>query len=542
MFSILVETFLYEYFLYNSILGGKFYNHKKLYFALSDIFCLTEQEVSPYFDLVESKAIQEITTEDEYKRYKRLKQFNTMVGNEQSYSEIQDLIIAIKGDAITTAAQFGMLAENEWTEILTVKTIMGNAENGNIIALRILGTLQCEGIVLRKDVIGGVKRIKDAMQWGDIPSALAMLKYSDMDKVAILKTLNSSVKNTPYEFLTRIAEDRYYVSAENKFNEEILLIKQAFKVNKLKQDTYDSIYARLVFSDVINIKDKEKVLFAENKEILSDTCDLPLRLKYRTLNLDESAFNEMALNRKSERESIMQVLDCNDLRISDSYRPLCISSSSDFTLMTYETAIRNSLKSANIEKIEVGEIGEPDVEPTKNNIFVRGLNENKSNVYFLYFRGDIGEEAFRFAKSFLRSEKRRKFRLNRPAVTLDLSSVLPICVCDKEYAKKLKELVEIIELAPVKKEEMICVIKDILEKKIKNYSMEGKITFSEDMLEKISALSIETIEKVFDKIIRINRKKGEMLDLNMNVIKPYLNKRTSEENVYGFGGTIDGNK
>ena len=72
--------------------------------------------------------------------------------------------------------------------------------------------------------------------------------------------------------------------------------------------------------------------------------------------------------------------------------------------------------------------------------------------------------------------------------------------------------------------------------------MEGKIKYSDDTLEKLSELSIETTEKVFDKIMRVNRKKSETLDLNMNVIKPYLNKKINDENVYGFGGTIDGNK
>lgn len=542
MFSILMETFLYEYFLYNSILGDKFYDHKKIYKILSDLFCLTEQEVLPYFDLIESKSIKEITTEDEYKRYKRLKQFNAMVGNEQCYFDIEDALISIKGDAITTASQFGMLAENGCTETLMIKTIMGNAENGIVIALRILGVLKCEGIVVRKDLSGGLKRIKQAMQWGDVPACLAMLKYSDIDKAEIIKMLNSAVKNTPYEFLTSVAEDKYYVSAENSFNEEVLLLKQAFKVNKLKQDTYDSIYARLIYSSIIGIKDKEKALFAENKEIISDACDLPLRLKHTTIEINDKPINEMVFNRKNEKESIMQVLECNDLIINDLNLPLCICSSSDFILSTYENAICNALKSANIEKIEVGEIRETDAEPTKNNIFVRGINENKNNVYVLYFRGDISEEAFRFAKSFLRSEKRRNFRLNRPAVSLDLSSVLPICVCDKEYAKKLKDLVEIVELAPIKKEEMFCVIKDILEKKIKSYSMEGKINYSDDTLEKLSDLPIETTEKVFDKIMRVNRKKSETLDLNINVIKPYLNKKTSDNNVYGFGGTIDGNK
>lgn len=538
MFDILTETFLYEYFLNDAILGA-FYDRKVLFFRLGELFCLSEEEITELFYATESEAIREISSEDDYKRYKRIKQYNELVGNEQGYSETEDNLIAIKGDAIMTVTRYGMKANDESTKTLIVKTLMGGAQSGNITALRILGILQCEGITVEKDNDTGVKYLKKAMQWGDIPAMLGMLKYSGMDKAEVMKMLSSALKNTPYEFLPSIVKDKYGVIGEDGYSEEIFLIKQAVNANKLKYDIYDSMYARLIYSDAIDIKDKEKILFSENKELISEACNLPLRLKFADITVDESAVESITLEREEEQQSVIQGLYNSDIRLSDAYRPICLCSGSEYVLETYISAICKALNGTHIERIEVGELRDFDVEPTKNNVFVRGLNEKENNVYLLVFKGNVSDATIEFTKAVLKSDKRRKFCLNNPAVTLDLSSVLPICVCDKENVKKLKNFVEFIELEPVQADEKPSVIKDILEKKKSVYSI-GEITISADVTDKLCSFSAERAEKILDKAIRANRKKGKALDLSMDKVSPYFNK--TSENDYGFGGIIHESK
>ncbi|MGN1061435.1 MAG: hypothetical protein ACI4QN_06860 [Candidatus Coproplasma sp.] len=540
MFDVLTETFLYEYFLYDCMLG-ELYDRKSLFRILGDIFCLPKNEISDLFSLTESEAVREIKTEDGFKRYKRIKQYNHLVGSEQIYTEKEDTLIAIKGDAIKAVCQYSINSDGESTQTSVVKTLMNGVENGNILALKTVGILKCEGIFVKKDLNGGIKCLRKAMMWGDIPATLSMLKYSDMDKVRIMQTLNSSVKDTLYEFLPEIIAERYGVSAEMGYNEEMLLIRKAVGANKLNKDTYDSMYARLIFSDVISFKDKEKILFSENKEMVSEACDLPLHLNYGEVPIDATALKNIPLYRESEIRGIFGGLYGSDLRASDSFRPMCLCSDSEYVLETYASAVSKALQSTHIEKIEVAELREFDFEPTKNNVFVRCLNERKNNVYLLVFRGNISDAAIELTKTVLRSEKRRNFRLHHPAVTLDLSSVLPICVCDKENAKKLKNLVEIVELAPVQTAEKAYVINYILEDKRRLYNL-GKVLISGDVMEKLYALPVENTEKILDKTIRENRKTGQTLKLTLDAVKPYLNKKTGYNNAYGFGGVIDENK
>lgn len=539
MFNVLTETFLYEYFLHDAILGS-FYDRKTLFLRLGEVFCLPEKEISDLFDLTENESVREIASESDYKRYRRIKQYNELIGNAQLYSEIEDMLIAIKGNAVVTATRYGMKASEESTETLVVKTLMGGAQVGNVVALRVLGILQCEGITVAKDLCCGVKNLKKAMQWGDIPATLAMVKYSSTDKVELVKILNASVENTPYTFLSSLVEDKYDVSAEGEQSEEVLLVKQAINANKLKQDNYDSLCSRLVYSKIIGIKDKEKIVFSECKEMLSEACDLPLRLKFDEIEVDEAAIDDLKINRENERKSLIQALYGSDIRTKDEFRPICLCSNSEYVLETYASAVCGALKTSNVERIEVGELREYDFEPNRNNVFLRGLNECKNNVYLLVFKGDVSDTAIELTKTVLRSDKRRKFRLNQPAVTLDLSSVLPICVCDKENAKKLKNITEIIELAPVRAEEKASVIDDLLEKKEKTYAI-GEITVSSEVKEKLCTLTAENAEKILDKVIRTNRSKGKSLELSMDMVEPYLNKKTGGNN-YGFGGIINESK
>ncbi|MGN0812252.1 MAG: hypothetical protein ACI4MQ_01925 [Candidatus Coproplasma sp.] len=539
MFNCLTETFLFEYFLADAMLG-EFYDRERLFTILGEIFCLPQGQTDGLFRLTESEAVGEIKTEEGYKRYKRIKQYNRLVGNEQGYTEDEEQLIAIKGNAIMTAAKYGITAGRESTQTQVVKTLMGGAENGNTLALRITGILKCEGILVAREREGGVNQLIKAMQWGDVTAALAMFAYSDRDKTELLKILNASVRNTPYVFLPQIIAERYGVSAEG-CDEEVALIRRAINANKLNKDTYDPMYARIIFSDAIGIKDKKEILFSENREAISETCDLPLRLKYADMAVDERAIAGMFLNRQKEIDGVLCGLYGSDLRSLDSFRPICLCSDSDYVLDRYVEAIERALPSTHIERIAVGELRDFDFEPTKNNVFVRCLNEKKNNAYILVLKGEISEREIELTRALLKSENRRKFRLYQPTVTLDLSSVLPICVCDRENAKKLKNLVEIVELAPLKAAEKPEAIYEVVERKRTDYNIE-EVTVAGDVTERLCSLPVETAEKILDKVIRENRRVSAKLHLNMDIVRPYLDKNTGGSNSYGFGGVNDESK
>ena len=539
MFNVLTESFLFQYFLTQALLG-EFNDGKNLFRVLGKIFCITDDEISSLFNLTQSGAVSEISTEEGFKRYKRIKQYNALVGNASGYTKDEELLIAIKGNAIVSAVKYGLDAGREATLTQVADRLLSGAENGNIAALRLVGILKCEGMLVEKDMVGGVAQLTKAMRWGDVCATLAMFTYSDVDKFQLFKVLNASVKNTPFEFLPKTVADFHGVIAEG-CDEEVSLVRRAINANRLNKDTFDPMYARLIFSEAIGIKDKERIVFSENKETVSEACDLPLHLKYGDISLDEEAIGGVPLNRQDEFEGVITGLYSSDLRTLDTFRPMCLSCDSDYVTERYLSAIERALPTAHIERIVVGELKEYDLQPTKNNVFVRGLDERSNNVWLLIFKGEISEGVIEAVTAVLRSEKRRKFQLYHPTVCLDLSSVLPICICDGENAAKLKNLVELIPLAAVNSAEKPDAIGEVVERKRTDYSF-GKVTLTSEVVERLCAMPVESAEKVLDKVLRQNRRKSLILNIDMDIVKPHLDRATRANNTYGFGGVDDESK
>lgn len=539
MFNGLTENYLYQYFLAEAVLG-EFNDAQNLFAVLGKIFCFTDEKISSLFNLTQSEAVMEVNTEEGFKRYKRIKQYNALVGNRSGYTKDEEQLIAIKGNAIVSAVKYGLDAGREATRTQVADVLLGGAENGNVAALRIVGILKCEGILVEKDIVGGVAQLTKAMQWGDLTATLAMFAYSDVDKFQLFKVLNASVKNTPCEYLPKIVADCYGVIAEG-CDKEVLLVRKAVNANKLNKDTFDPMYARLIFSRAIGIKDKERIVFSENKESVCEACDLPLHLKYADIIVDEDAIGDVPLNRQDEFNSVICGLYGSDLRALDSFRPICISCDSDYVTERYLSAIERVLPTAHIERVTVGELREYDLQPTPNNVFVRSLNEKMSNVWLLIFKGEISEEVLEAVTAVLKSEKRRKFQLYHPAVCLDLSPVLPICICDGGNARKIKNLVETIAIAPVKAIEKPDALAEVIERKRTDYGI-GEVTFTDEVTERLCTIPIESAEKVIDKVLRQNRRVSQTLRIDMDTVKPHLDRATGANNTYGFGGVIDESK
>lgn len=535
MFNVKTESFLFEYFLYNTILGA-YTDRKSMFYCLGDLWAVEKDAVDELFLISESENVQDISTANQYMRYRRIKQYNEMVGKESICSKKENAMIAIKGDAIKIISQYGMQSTSETTQAVMYKTLLRSAQSGNIVALRILGIIQCEGIIGETELKAGLDNLDKAARWGDITSILAILKYQSQDRKKTMEMLKSSTKDSIYEYLLDVTGDKYGVGAEH-YNEEILLLRKAFDAKKAKADIYNAMYARLVFSPVISIKDKEKMLFSERKDLLSEACDLPLHLMGGSILINHLAFDKMKINRKEEIENVKMSLANSDLRTNNSYRPLCLCSDSNYVLDEYISAMVNALEGTNIERYDVSDLREYDFEPTKSNVFLRSLSENKPNVLLLVYKGEINERAIDLTKSMIRTSMRAKFRLTQPTVTMNLSSVLPICICDKHNAKSLQGIVEMIHLTPLNSSEKDGALRDIVANKAKNYNMQVA-SMEESALKKLEGLSMEDAEKLIDKVIREQRTSVKELNLTSELIKPYIKKMGYGSNNYGFGGAI----
>ena len=200
----------------------------------------------------------------------------------------------------------------------------------------------------------------------------------------------------------------------------------------------------------------------------------------------------------------------------------------------YADLIPRCFRGCHVERIEVSDLSECDFEPTKNNIFVRSCDEDSFNIYLLFFRGEVGDREFDLARNFLQSDKRSKFRLNHPGITLDLSAVLPICLADGENAKKLRPYCDVIRISEPAEEEKQSFLRRILAEKASVYGI-SSLTAEEKLAEKLTRYPVDEIETICDTAIREHRM--QTLTLTEETVRPYM-KSAGAKRAYGFGGSI----
>lgn len=538
MFDILTECQLFEYFLYETLFG-KFMNRKKIFEITRKIFFLPAND--ELFQMLESNVVKEICSENDYNRFVRIKQYNELLGQEQKFSKKEAALVAMKGSAISVLSQYKLFINKEMSKTQTIKTLMSAVDAGNIIAIRMIGVLQCEGYIVHPDRLSGLKNLNKAARWADISSLLAALRYcEEKDEKCFSQMLETAVDNTPYLSIYDVVKKKYKVES-HETSREIALVKKASAANIIRQEYYNPMYARIIYSQVIGANDKEKIVFAENKAAVSDACDLPLHLTFSKIPVKADGITSTCVfKRDKEFRHIIKALQNNDLRNLAGYKPLCLCSESEYVRNTYISIISNMLCGVHVEKIDVADLYERDFEPTKNDVFIRNIHKEKDTIILLLLKGEIDGNVIKYCKQFLNSAKRKKYALNQPLVTIDLSSVLPICICDMENANKLRGSIETIELEAVKQEEKPYIIKQSFCEKVRMYTI-SCASITDETVKVLSSLEIEKANDIIDKFLCENRGEDKTVVLDVDSIQKYLNKKKTVTHKYGFGGDINEN-
>lgn len=537
MLSAAVELFLSEYFLIKAVLGKYLEDSEKLFYSLSKIFLIPEKEKDNLYRLTENEIARAITTDKEFMQHQRMQKYSQLIGAAKQANAEWEEVTNVKGNAILTAQNHNLSSDADASRNVVYTCISSAATGGQVKALRIMGILQCEGTFLNKNMKAGIKNLSKAANWNDFVSTLSLLHYRKEYREINMTRLRQEVADTPFEELYAAASKKYR-QAENEDIAEVRLLDRAFGSGVLKREVYDPKYARILNSKALYIKDKEKALFTQSKELVGVIGDLPLKLsREKMAAIDVSAVRNTALKRADEATSVVCALNNGDLRELSAYRPLCLCCNSRYILNTYANAIAANSSGVHVETIDVAELSDYDFEPTPNNIFVRSVNEDKDNRFLLYFVGEVPEVRINLMKGILQSGKRAKFHLNNPNVTLNLSAVLPVCFCDERNAKYLKPYCDVIELAEVKAEEMPAAIKHILASKAKLYGIK-EIKLDGEAAAIFKGYDIDTAEKLIDTAVRARREKGASVTLSREVIQQYSSDNIRP--VIGFGGNANG--
>ena len=478
------------------------------------------------------KKLQAIRTVNDYYRESRLKQYyRDFCGGYDVGDERIEELIAIKGTTFENAQKDKLLSASEKSCGRAYDELVKLSSEGVITAKRILGILQVEGIYITQDVCAGIEQLWDAADWLDIQSLVTVIFYCEADRQEYLNRLYTVTQKTDYAVIVEQLQIKYGI--ENCANSESAkMLKKAFIVGTAKREICSSQHLRIMRSNILSDKDKRAVMLSGNKELVPAVCGLPLSLECGKIEIADSV--KAVLNRSDERHVIVRALSKNDLRNRDFFRCLCICSNSEYIREAYIDFMNTAFVGNNVVQIDVSSLLPIDLDATENSIFVRNCQEKKNNIYIIKLSGKIDEMIVGLIKTLAMNYGRKSVAISRLGISIDMSAVLPIFVCDNKNAQLLDGSVSIVRAADISNSEKCLAIEDILHKKQLAFST-GEVTVDDAAKDILLNMPINKIGAVLDQVILSQRIDSEPIRLSSETIKEYISDKVTT-GIYGFGG------
>ncbi len=535
MLKINEEKFLLDYFTYAAVVG-KFCDKAELFDLMVQIHHIPQVRKAELYTLVTSSEVCDIATLGEYKLQCRLRKYAQLRGIDLAKDGATEDILKIKGRAlyIVNECDLGNIAND--TKASVYDKIVQKANAGKVTALRLYGVLQCRGLFLAQNSHNGVKNLTRAARWNSEEALLALLYFdaTNADKYgSMLYTLTS---DTPYGETALNILHEIGIGQPQKSAECVLLTK-VFGRGHISPNVYIANYANLLYSPIVSFADKKRFLLSDNADALASCANLPLNFSKNKLAYFPSAIAHLPLSRVDEQNVILQNAVNGDICHLRTFKPLCLCSDSVYMRNYYAKAIEGLYKDANVVTLQVADMEAHDLEPTAHNVFVRSCADDKANVFLLFFVGEIGESQFKEACDFLQSAKRARMRLMQPDIQIDLSDVLPVCLCDKANAQAVSQYCNQVQIMLPDKRERTILINELIVEKKQQYGLNG-LVLGQEIVDKLNSVSVDEAEYALDLAIAANRHGEKTLTLTSENSGKYMKKRDISRG-FGYGGCGD---
>ena len=533
-FSDRIELALHEYFVFEAVLGD-YCVKDSIFPLLGKMFRLTDGEIEEFLAKVSQPSVANIRGVNEYFRKKRINEYLAFDGEKEiGLTEEEEYLISLKGNAFTQMQKLKMDAEKESAAYSIYGNLIEKASAGIIVALRILGILRCTGIGMARDLERGRKALEHAAYWGDVVSAIALCEYGDGAREKYAGVVLACLKNTPCEYLREEIFPDVAPTVVPDLN--VRLLKKSMDASRVNKVMFDPVTARVVYSEVIDDEAKEALIFSGYRGNVSEACELPLSLSYaRPLVADRDVLTEQTFGRRDEVDHIMRNLANVDLRTNEVYAPLCLISDSPATRARYYAAIKAAFKDANVARVKPPLFGD-DLNLDKNHVFLRNLVEKKANVLVFFFEGEMKRELYETFVAFLNGEDRRRFRIHKPALSLDLGSVLPICIAEKDFQRSLASHTDQVTIEPLTAAEKPAMIDKVYAHYCSLYGIAaGQV--AADVKKELETMDFDRIDETFKKLLLDHRSELSGKEITMELAKRYLKKGGGGFS-FGFGGNV----
>lgn len=503
--NYLIEPFLTQFFLIDAICKGFVDENERreIFNDLANVFCVPiNEETNQYYKVLNSDQYKRINDYSSYERLCRTIEFAEACGQDVGLTVADRVILAQKRESMLIKSDIFKQGKNLTRDIIA-DTLLNTAMNGNVDAMITLAYMEYHGICVCKDQKRAIKRMALCAKWNDLFGNLMGIAYDKKNRDAYYDTLFTVLKSANQkEVFEYLCEYNSYARTCKK-NPVARIIEKAFGLNIVKRNVYDQIFAKVAFSELISVEDKEKLLLNKKKDAIVSLSEIPFDVnRDGVLHFDEKKASDIVLDRQEELHDILCGLSPAFSNMPALYRTVLIVGDDDYISEMYIESLRKGFgKEGNIIDTDAGMLSMQDFASAKENFILRGLSETKQShtVFLIKNCHEIGEKELDELIKLLDYEYRRKFKLLDPTVSLDLSDAIIVLFASEnnEPVKRLAEECDVIRTMRISEREKLAVIESTFKTRSKSYGC-SKVKICDDCKKYLAPFKTGQIVRLID--------------------------------------------
>lgn len=537
----LTERLLIQYYLIDSICRGLVGEEKMkdIFDELTRVMCIpVSLETEKYYEMSVSGEYAGIIDLITYNRFCRNIEFAQISGQNAELDDTDRVIISCKRDAMH--AKYKIFEHRRSLTVDTVADILSEASaKGNICSMVTLAFMEYHGICISKDENSALKRIRAAAKWNCIFANLMGIAYDVKDKTGYYNNIFTIAKTSNMkEVFRNICEATAY-TGECRISPTADILEKAFSVDIVNRNSYDRIFAGVVFSEVISAEDKEKLLLNKKAEEIVSLSGIPFDTKRSNgFNFDAVKVQETALKREDEIQRILYDLSPVLDGYSSLYQPLMVAANDSYVSDMYLEAIKAGFADRNkVIEVDASTLSAADLSGTKENFILRGLSETKKShtVFLVKHCEEIAENGVQGLVKLLDYDNRRRFKLQDPAVSIDISDVLIILFASEinEDVRTIADECDVVWSASISREEKQNVIEKSFETRANLFGLEN-VKLEEEAKSYLLSLRTEQMIRLIDRALKKAAFDKE-LTVSAKTLKSFDSEQGTARNRREFG-------
>lgn len=508
MIAYLLEPFLTQYYLLDAVCGTFMTEAEetKLFYALANVFCIPEsKELKRYYEDSRLAHFSEMKDVATYERLCRTIEFAQQGGQDIHLTDSDRIILAQKREAMNIKTELFGQAKNLTKEMVS-STLLTMAMNGNIDAMAMLSYMEYHGICVCKDTHNAIKRMRLCAKWNHLFGNLMGIAYDEENRQAYFDTLYTVLRNASqkqvFDYICTVRENNGVFEK----NPVARIIEKAFGLNVVKRNIYDQGFAKVAFSELISVEDKEKILLNKQKDAIVSLSDIPFDVTWEdTIAFDEHCTDTLPLTRENEIKKILQNIAVARNCPAEAYTPLLIVASDDYVTDMYSKMLKSGFDRAAVIEVDAGTLSGQDFAGGKDNVFLRGLSETKAarTVFMLKHCEELEEEKLDELLKVLDYEYRKKFKLFQPPVSLDLSGLLFVLFAAEHNAgvTKLAACCDTVWTERISTEEKTSVVESVFHSRSRSFGCAG-LEMEEGCTAFLAAYDTRQVQQIVDGALR----------------------------------------